>query len=228
LYTTFIKTIAISILLILIPLIIWRFYKSSKLESKTNDLRSKLGSLLYFSGIGLGYIFLEIVFVQYFNLYLGNIIYSTSLVIALMLISSGLGSLYSHDMPLKSDKIIPVFITILLFLIISFIFLLTVIKSTVNFSIYLKILISFIIIFPISFLMGMPFPYGLKYLSIKNRDLIPWAWGINGIFSVIGVVLATIISVEIGQNWLIVMTAAAYTLSLVTQFKGKRNAPILS
>ena len=228
LYMTFLQTVVISFILILIPLIIWKLYKFSKYDSLKINIGNKIGTFLYFSGIGFGYIFLEIVFVQYFNLYLGNIIYSTSMVISLMLISSGLGSYFSDRITINRNNITPVFVTILILLILLYFFLLTIIKSTVTYSLFIKILISILIIFPPSFLMGIPFPHGIKYLGVANEDLIPWGWGINGVFSVIGVVLATIISVEIGQSWLILLTAFAYSLPMFTKFAVKKNAPILS
>jgi hypothetical protein len=58
----------------------------------------------------------------------------------------------------------------------------------------------------------MPFPIGIDYLSGKNTDDIPWAWALNGYFSVISTVLATIISVELGYLLLLSMAAFIYAL----------------
>jgi len=64
----------------------------------------------------------------------------------------------------------------------------------------------------------MPFPLGLKLLSSVNESAgdkhIPWAWGINGVFSVVSVVLATIIAVELGFVWVMVFAIAAYFFAL--------------
>ena len=62
--------------------------------------------------------------------------------------------------------------------------------------------------------MGMPFPLGLKMISTTIDSLIPWAWGINGVFSVVSVVLATIIAVELGFVWVMVFAIAAYFFAL--------------
>jgi hypothetical protein len=68
--------------------------------------------------------------------------------------------------------------------------------------------------------MGMPFPLGLRLLSERNESQVPWAWGINGLFSVISVVLATIIAIELGFVWVMIFAAGAYFSSMIISFKG--------
>ena len=56
-------------------------------------------------------------------------------------------------------------------------------------------------------------------LSEHNESQVPWAWGINGLFSVISVVLATIIAIEMGFVWVMIFAAGAYALSLSVNLK---------
>ncbi|MCH7974693.1 MAG: hypothetical protein IH949_12570 [Bacteroidetes bacterium] len=56
-------------------------------------------------------------------------------------------------------------------------------------------------------------------LSLKNEIQVPWAWGINGVFSVISTVLATIIAIELGFVWVMIFAAMAYGLSLSVNLK---------
>jgi len=55
---------------------------------------------------------------------------------------------------------------------------------------------------------------GLRLLSERNDSLVPWAWGINGLFSVISAVLATIIAIEMGFVWVMLFAIGAYSLAL--------------
>jgi hypothetical protein len=82
-----------------------------------------------------------------------------------------------------------------------------------------KIILSFIWIAPPAFFMGMPFPLGLKMLSFSNESQIPWAWGINGVFSVVSAVLATIIAVELGFVWVMIFAIGGYLIVLITNLK---------
>jgi hypothetical protein len=63
--------------------------------------------------------------------------------------------------------------------------------------------------------MGIPFPSGLLMVSRIHEAHIPWAWGINGCTSVISTALASLVSVELGFSWVMIIAAAAYGLALL-------------
>ncbi|UCE94886.1 MAG: hypothetical protein JSV73_06370, partial [Flavobacteriaceae bacterium] len=77
-----------------------------------------------------------------------------------------------------------------------------------------------------AFLMGMPFPLGLKFLSKRQEHLVPWAWGINGCLSVMSTSLATIIAVEGGLILVMLLAAAAYMISFLSIFLIKGTDPL--
>jgi hypothetical protein len=211
LYLTLIQIIVLAILLILIPLF--------KIGFKGGN---KLRTLLYFSGLGLGYMFIEIILIQRFTLYFGNIIYAAALVVCLMLVSSGLGSLVSQKITPKPYRIILILFFIIVSLLIYTLLLSGWLKTTIGFSLTAKIILSFLWIAPPAFFMGMPFPLGLKLISLNQSGgtgQIPWAWGINGIFSVVSAVLATVIAVELGFIWVMVFAIGAYGLVLISNLK---------
>jgi hypothetical protein len=140
-----------------------------------------------------------------------------------MLISSGLGSWFSQSLYAKTSRVIGVTIFIIFSLIIYLIFLSPILSTTIAFTLTTKILFTTFIITPPAFIMGMPFPLGLRLLAERNESVsggqIPWAWGINGLFSVISVVLATIIAIELGFTWVMIFAVAAYCLSLSVNLK---------
>jgi len=208
LYLTFIQIAVLAVLLVIIPLF--------RLGFKG---RSKLKTLLYFSGLGLGYMFIEIILIQRFTLYFGNVIYAAALVVCLMLVSSGFGSLVSQKITPKQYRIFLIVSIIIISFIVYAIFLSGWLRTTIGFSLTAKIILSFIWIAPPAFFMGMPFPLGLKLLSTSNESLVPWAWGINGVFSVVSVVLATIIAVELGFVWVMIFAIGGYSLVLISNLK---------
>jgi hypothetical protein len=71
----------------------------------------------------------------------------------------------------------------------------------------LKMICALVFIAPLSMLMGMPFPLGLRLARQTNPENISWAWSVNGCSSVISVVLATVLAIELG--FVAVMAAAA-------------------
>lgn len=204
LYLTLAQIFFISVLFIIIPLF----------KLGLSPIR-KVAVLLYFAGIGIGYMFAEIIFIQMFTLYFGSPIYSAAIIICIMLLSSGAGSYFTYKYPLINKKLLWIIIFIVLSLTIQAIFLKEIIYSTIHYSVVKKWLISFLVIFPCAFAMGMPFPTALKKVNEASASVTPWAWGINGFASVIATVLSTLIAVEFGFKIVFYSAALFYTLSLL-------------
>ena len=201
---TFLQISLIAFILIILPLLF------TKWKGK-----GKVYTVLHFSGIGMGFMFVEIIFIQQFILYFGNPIYAASAVLSGMLICSGGGSLFSSTLKNNTRNIFVIFSLVIFFTILYAFILTPVLRATINFPFLLKIVFSILLVAPVAFFMGMPFPIGLKYLSVQNHTLIPWAWGINGCLSVISAVLATIIAVEAGFVYVMIFAGFAYGIALV-------------
>ncbi|NNJ52563.1 MAG: hypothetical protein HKP17_05290 [Ignavibacteriaceae bacterium] len=214
LYITFFQIIIIAVVLLIVPLF--------KIGFKGNK---KLRTLLYFSGLGLGYMFIEIILIQRFTLYFGNMIYAAAAVVSLMLISSGFGSLISQKIKAKPNRIIVIVFLIIIPLIFYAIFLSQFLKLTIIFSLPVKIIFTTLLVAPPAFLMGMPFPIGLRRLTAESHSSeggqIPWAWGINGLFSVLGAVIAIIIAVDLGFVWVMIFAIGSYLIVLISNLTYK-------
>jgi hypothetical protein len=77
----------------------------------------------------------------------------------------------------------------------------------------LKIGMSLMLIAPLAFFMGMPFPIGLSRVAAGAADFVPWAWGINGFASVVSASLATLLALEFGFTAVIVLALLSYTMA---------------
>lgn len=207
---TFIQVLFLALILILLPL----------RKTKWN-VKNKIETLLYFGAIGLAYMFIEIIFIQKFILYFGSFVYAAAAVICFMLVCSGAGSLFSKYIISKNISLSLIVVLITLCLVLYYFFLSMILNETIGLDLYLKIILTFILIAVPSFLMGMPFPIGLTMLSEKNKSAIPWAWGINGYFSVIASPLAIIIAVESGFSIVILAAGLLYLTTIFTKRFGK-------
>ncbi len=76
-----------------------------------------------------------------------------------------------------------------------------------------KICLVFLLICPLGLLMGIPFPTGLRILGDTDPQLIPWAWTINGCFSVLAPILAIMLATAAGFTPVLLLGAAAYSLA---------------
>ncbi|MCK9450612.1 MAG: hypothetical protein M0Q90_02885 [Bacteroidales bacterium] len=201
---TFVQISLFAFFLIILPLFFTRWKG-----------KGKVYTLLHFSGIGIGFMFVEIIFIQQFILYFGNPVSAASAVLSGMLISSGVGSLVSSRFKKSNRNITGILFLVILFIVFYAFMLTPALRTSINLPFFLKILFSILLISPLAFFMGMPFPIGLKYLDGQNNTLIPWAWGINGCFSVISTVLASIIAVEAGFFWVMLLAGLAYGFALM-------------
>ncbi len=223
---TFIQIIIVAFVLIILPLF--------KTDLSRRDVRrtlpkaflrnfggfpegsGKLKTLIYFGAIGSGYMFVEIIFIQRFILYFGNIIYASAAVVSSMLICSGVGSYLSSKIKGSKRNLI-VLCGLIFAVLVLYKFLLTpVLQSTIGFEFFLKVVIAFSLIAVPSFLMGMPFPIGLKIISTGNKSLVAWAWGINGCLSVASSILVVIVAVEFGFAMVMFIAALSYLTAALT------------
>ena len=214
-FATFLQGIIFSIVFIFLPLI----FKKSPLNKKTGGI--KIPFLLYFASLGLGYMLLEISFIQKFILYLTNPAYSTSIIIFSFLFFSGLGSFYSKKMEknyIGSLKII--ILTLCVILLLYQIILPHIFNTTLKYSLLVRILITLGLIFPLGFLMGMPFPLGIKLVSSinqgKEKGLIPWLWATNSFCSIIASVSAVIIALFFGFKVVAILAALVYLFGFLS------------
>ena len=197
-FLTFLQIALLTTIFILLPMIV-----------RKRKPVGRLWIFVYFTALGLGYMMLEMILIQRFISYFGTPLYSTAAVITAILLFSGLGSYYSSN--ISTDRRNFRFVLLLsTFLITVYALSLgSVIQATIHLNIMMKILLTLVIVAPLAFLLGFPFPLGIRLLGNTDReDEIAWAWGINGSFSVISTVLAIIIAVEAG--FLVVMLIAAF------------------
>jgi hypothetical protein len=158
--------------------------------------------------------FVEITLIQKTILPLENPSYAAATVLTSILISSGIGSLLSHRISgLRSPSIT----TVIALLIVAYsIFLPTILGIISPYSIPVKIISVFFTLMPLGLLMGIPFPTGLKILSEENKSLIPWAWAINGCFSVLSPILTIMLAMAIGFKMVLWLGALVYTMAFIT------------
>lgn len=168
--------------------------------------------LVYFFCLGLAFLFIEIGFIQKFILILHHPLYAITVVLSTFLLTAGAGSYFSTQLSCRTEKsafLLPMAAIALLSIAYSLGFesIAGFLLKTGNLSRYL---LSIVLIAPLGFFMGMPFPMALTKISQTTPALIPWAWGINGCASVISAILATLIAMQFGFTVLIFMAVALY------------------
>jgi spermidine synthase len=194
--------------------------------------------LFYFVAVGLGYILVEIAFIQRFVLFLGHPTYALTVVIFLLMLSSGAGSLFSRRWLLRTQLAWIPLVLIVAVLLANVFFLPSRLAALVGLGFGLRLLVSGVLLIPLGFVMGMPFPTGLRALANVPRIRIPgaesdaeasdsaveWAWAMNASASVLGSVLAMVVAIQFGLNVTLACGAAAYLFALLLLPALHRNA----
>ena len=215
----------VAILLIVMPIIMSQIRKS-KIPSDNNLISTSKSSIvpltyrkryflyfLYFGFLGMGFLFVEIPLIQRFILYLGHPSFALSTILFTILLLSGIVSRISHYIPLLLA--ISSLVIILLFqpVVLPFVF-----ETTLGFPIIARIIVTVLLLAPVGFLMGIPFPSGIKNVSEidKSPVLTPWFWAINGSTSVIASILAALLALSFGFTWVFRFGALFYAAAWLT------------
>ncbi len=202
------QVLLISSLVILLPL--WRFSSTGLLFKKIFPF------LFYFSGLGFGFIIIEIVMIQLFSLLLGEPVYSFAIVLAALLFFTGVGAYVSGKYKLNSLPTLRIsIITLAALLLIASLFLPSLLRLAIALPMPARVLLAILLIMPLGMLMGIPFPTGIDIISKQNSSMIPWAWGVNGFFTVIGSVVGIILSMMIGFQYVLWIAISIYLISML-------------
>ena len=210
---------AVAGVLILLPL----------LRFKRDDLsaagRGRI--LLYFAALGLGFIFIEVVFLQHFTLFLGQPVYTFAVVLAGLLVCTGIGAYLSGLLGgtprQRLRRVIP---ALLLVLAVTAMLTPPIFQAALGLSLPLRVMIALAVIAPLGVMLGMPFPTGLGVVAGEAPGLVPWAWGINGFFTVIGTILALMLAMMFGFLAVLVLAGLCYLAAgLALAWTGSGAAP---
>ncbi len=193
-----------SLVLVLLPLVLLRGRGQTRHGGRI---------FLYFLLLGIGYLFVEIPLLQRFILFLSHPVYALASVLFGLLTFSGLGSLVSPRLPLRR-----VMVGLILLLAGYPLLLPALFHGLLGFPLAVRVAASVIMLAPLGFLMGVPFPAGIRLVGRIAPGLVPWAWAINGCASVLSSILAVMIAISQGFSRVLLAGGLAYALALLVVY----------
>ncbi len=206
LFATLAQSIVLATLLLLVPAAVRVGVKSA-----SNWMRL----IGYFSAIGFAYLAAEIAAIQQLNLLLGHPVYAVAAVLAAFLVCSGLGSVWSDRLNAARGWQIGAGLAVLLVL--YGVLLLSLVHLLQPAALLVRAGAAVVLLAPLAFLMGTPFPLGLRSLAGTGVEGVAWGWASNGFASVVATPLAAMIALESGSQALLFAAAAAYAAAAVLQ-----------
>jgi hypothetical protein len=175
------------------------------------ERRLAVGGSIYFVLIGAGFMCAEIGLLQRMSVFLGNPIYSLSIVMFSLILATGMGSLVSDRLPLSTPARFAGWALITAgYLATLPIWLPSLLHSFGSAGLLIRALMCVLAIAPAGLLMGYGFPTGMRLVSAVDRAPTPWFWGINGSAGVLGSSFAVAVSLAFGIYVTMITSALCY------------------
>ncbi len=162
-------------------------------------------SILYFACLGLGFIAVELALLQHLTLLLGHPIFTLSILLFTLLACGGLGSHLSGRFPLAATCA-----TVAGLGLVYAFALPRLVPNLLQLPLAARIAVAMLIVAPLGFAMGMPFPRGLQRTGQGPFPAAPFYWGLNGIFSVVGSLATVVLAVTAGFQVAMIAGCACY------------------
>ena len=219
LWMSFFVAVTVSLAMMILPLrLLRRTGEQQGAAAGSHAIRAA-----YFAALGLAFFFLEIAFIQQFVLFLSHPMLAMAVVMPSFLFFAGCGSGLSGRLagwaaasgkPWLQDR--PAALAAVAIAIVAGLYLLLLpplFHTGAGWPAALRVIVSILLIGALAFWMGMPFPLGLSRLGMSHTNFIPFAWGVNGFFSVISTTAATILALQVGFRLVIAAALALYLLA---------------
>jgi SAM-dependent methyltransferase len=188
------------------------------------------GAILYFIGIGLGFMLAEMGIMQQLSIFLGQPIYSLAVVLAGLILFAGLGSLVSDRVAVSSNlsSRAPALLSALVLVGYSLV-VLPAIHGAVGGVLWQRIAVSLALVAPCGFIMGFCFPVGMRWAThLGQEGNLPWMWALNGAASVLASFIAIIISTETSIRACVLTGAVCYALGGILLSGKARSEPAIA
>lgn len=204
LYFLFVFFCILAALTIFVPL--W-------LRSDSKEFASQLPmrNLLYFAGIGVGFMLIEISLIHRLTVFLGHPTYSFVVVLSTILLASGLGSLLSERIHVSR---LPLVLGAVVFLGAVYALIYHQFSNLMWLTFSQRVLLSILLLAPLGLFLGMCFPLGIRWIRGLSDKLISWAWAINCVFSVFATAASLVVAINFGLTVMLLTGTACYMLNI--------------
>jgi hypothetical protein len=204
----FIEAIVVAVFLLFFPIFV--FLRGSRKPS--------ISQVIYFLGVGAGFMFVELFFIKRYVLIFGDPVISFTVVLSAILIFSSIGGLWIQR---KKNAGIRNSLIVLIVSLLATIFCIEwIVDHILGFSVIWQYTSAFLLLLPVGFFMGLPFPLGMRYL-LKNPAQRAYAWSVNGCASVLTSIGAAQIALSFGIPYIMGAAIIGYALALASL--GKRR-----
>jgi hypothetical protein len=177
--------------------------------------------LMYFGALGAGFMLLEVALLQRFVLLLGHPVYSLTVTLFSLLLGTGLGSFLSRRVPPGRVKAVALRMLggIAGVAVLAALLLPRMIDLAIAWPLSLRVLVAAALLVPIGIVLGIPLPAGMRLVAVHRPEIIPWGWGMNGAFSVVGATVAVFVAMNWGFSITLSIAGLVYVMAAATLWR---------
>ena len=198
--------------------------------SKRKDFSRKIHVkkvMIYFGGLGAGYIFIQMSLIQKLNFLVGNLNLVAGLVLASLFFFSALGIFLAKRIPKKVYALFLSLSAIVLMLVLYILFLDPVLNTVIGTTLLTRFIFVVLIPAPLALFLGVPFILGLEWLKHFEKRAMAFCWCIHSALSVVAVLLSIFLGIQLGLNWVFALSilffGAAFASFIVMDNYYKQN-----
>jgi hypothetical protein len=188
----------------------------------------RLSVFTYFLALGIGYMFVEMALIQRLVFFLANPVYAVAVVLAGLLLVSGLGSAWAARRVAQGRSMRRLAslaaLAVAAIAVIYALGLHPALMPLIGWPLGARVAVAFVAMLPLA-TMGMLFPLGLRHFGRTRAELLPWAWAINGYASVVATSLATLLALGAGLAVVLLAAASCYAVAALA---ARQWAPLTS
>jgi predicted membrane-bound spermidine synthase len=196
------------------------------------EIPHKANAAVYFAGLGLGFMFFEVVLIQKLTLFLGYPTYSLTVTLFSLLIFSGIGSLLSTRYRSRRNRALWRLLAALAVLTLGYQFGVGwLVDAFGGVPLVGRALLTVLLLAPLGLCLGAFMPIGLGTLASlteHDQEYVAWGWAVNGFFSVVSSVLATILSMAFGFPVVLLLALAVYAAGVTALTRIPEPGPAAS
>ena len=177
--------------------------------------RAPASEMTYFAAIGLGFLLLEIALIQRFVLFLGFPTYALSIVLFALLVFTGIGALLSARAADQRRMLLGALGAACALILVAAFALPDLLRALIGLPFGVRVVLSVVMLAPFGLLLGTAMPAGLTRLAGSHPGAVPWAWGVNGVTSVLASVLAVVVAITFGFTAVTLLALLCYLVALL-------------
>jgi hypothetical protein len=189
-------------------IIVWPLVMAGRPAMPT---RAFVPGLIYFCGIGVGFMLVQIALLQRFSVFLGHPAYTFSVTLFAMILFAGLGS-YLSDSILprlrRAEVILPAAGGAIIVAAAFAVGPATHALGGASLAARIAVVVAFLA--PVATVLGFFFPMGLRAVGSLSHAATAWMWGVNGACGVLGSVVAVAVSMWVGIQANLIVAAVVY------------------